>query len=268
METYFNIRYEFERDEVHRAIETRLNSPGSDYVCVADGVILDTANRHPEYLEVVNSGMFAICDSSFVPLYIKWLYGRQREQYCGADIFRDIVSSRRYRMIFLGSQQHVLDALRANITKWNPDVETMIFRELPFLSVEEFDYAAIGRMVEEDGADIVWVSLGAPKQEYFMHHLKPYLHRGVMIAVGAAFKYFSGLKERRAPDWMVRAHMEFLFRITQSPRKQLRRCRDILASLPRLLLDEKRRMVHYTTPPQLTARQIIKNAHTGGLSLV
>ena len=71
METYFNIRYEFDRKAVHQSVDTRLNEPGSDYICVADGVILNTANRFPEYLQVVNGGMFAICDSSYVPLYIK-----------------------------------------------------------------------------------------------------------------------------------------------------------------------------------------------------
>ncbi len=47
----------------------------SDYICVADGVILDIANRNSDYLNVVNGGLFAICDSSYVPLYLKWLYG-------------------------------------------------------------------------------------------------------------------------------------------------------------------------------------------------
>lgn len=42
---------------------------------MADGVILNIANRDPEYLKVVNGGMFSICDSSYVPLYIKWIYG-------------------------------------------------------------------------------------------------------------------------------------------------------------------------------------------------
>ena len=240
MQTYFNIRYEFDRDAVHKAIGDRLLRPGSDYISVADGVILDTANRVPEYLEVVNSGMFAICDSSYVPLYIRLIHGKKYSQYCGSEIFRDIVSSRRYRMIFLGTQQPVLDALKTNLTAMNPDVAGMTFAELPFRAVEDFDYPAIARMIEQDGADIVWVALGAPKQEYFMHRLRPHLSHGVMIAVGAAFKFYSGLAERRAPEWMVRAHMEFRFRTAQDPRKQLRRCSNIVTSLPRLLFNELR----------------------------
>lgn len=238
MQTYFNIRYEFDREAVHTAIEQRLGKPGADYISVADGVILDTANRVPEYLDVVNSGMFAICDSSYVPLYIRMIHGKRYSQYCGSEIFRDIISSRRYRMIFLGTQQPVLDSLQKNLVSLNPDVTGMQFIELPFRAVEDFDYPAIAETIRQDGADIIWIALGAPKQEYFMHRLRPHLPHGVMIAVGAAFKFYSGLAEKRAPDWMVRSHMEFIYRIAQEPRKQLRRCSHIVSSLPRLLISE------------------------------
>ena len=238
MDTYFNIRYEFDRGRVHDTISQRLKDVGSDYICVADGVIMNTANRFPDYLKVVNDGMFSICDSSYVPLYIKWIHGKQYGQYCGSEIFRDIVASRRYRMIFLGTQQHILDGLKENLKKFNPDIETMKFIELPFRTVSQFDYPEIARMIEEDGADIVWVALGAPKQEFFMSMLKPHLKHGVMIAVGAAFKFYSGVDTSRAPGWMVRNHLEFVHRLTQEPGKQFRRCYHIVRTLPRLLYKE------------------------------
>ena len=241
METYFNIRYEFDREAVHGAIARRLAEPGADYICVADGVILNTANRQPQYLDVINGGMFSICDSSYVPLYIKWLYGRRCSQYCGSRIFRDIVADGRYRMIFMGTQQKVLDGLKATLTDINPAVADMRFVELPFCGVDEFDYADIAHMIEADGADIVWIALGAPKQEQFMARLKPHLHHGVMIAVGAAFKFFSGTDVRRAPAWMVKHHLEFVHRICSEPRKQLGRCAWIVRTLPGLLWGEYRR---------------------------
>lgn len=241
MQTYFNIRYEFDKKAVHERIAQQLQKNEAGYICVADGVILDTANRDPEYLKVVNGGMFSICDSSYVPLYIRWIYGKRFEQYCGSQIFMDIIRSRKYRMIFMGTSQAILDGLKENLIHENPDVAQMQFVELPFRKVEEFDYPEIARMVEADGADIIWVALGAPKQEIFMSRLKPYLHRGVMIAVGAAFKFFSGTEVSRAPQWMIRCHLEFVHRIFKEPRKQLSRCAGILGSLPRLLWQESRR---------------------------
>lgn len=241
MNNYFNIRYEFDRDEVHRAIARRVAMPGADYVCVADGVILNEVNRNREYLDVVNGGMFSICDSSYVPLYIKWIYGRRVGQYCGSQIFEDIVSSGKYRMIFMGAQQYILDALKEKLTVINPDVGQMQFIELPYCDADGFDYRAIADTVNRDGADIVWISLGAPKQEWFMHNLRPYLNHGVMIAVGAAFKFFSGVDANRAPKWMVEHHLEFVYRIFSEPGKQIRRCMGIITSLPRLLYGEYRR---------------------------
>lgn len=241
MKEYFNIRYEFDRGEVHRLIEERLGHPGSDYICVADGVILEHANTDESYNRVVNGGMFSICDSSYVPLYIYCIYGKKYKQYCGAQIFKDIVSGCRHRMIFLGAQQAVLDSLQKNLAELNPEVMGMQFVELPFCDVEEFDYPGIARMIEADGADIVWVALGAPKQEIFMSKLKPLLGRGVMIAVGAAFKFYSDIAEARASEWMVKYHLEFVYRISQEPKKQIKRCWRIVTVLPRILRQERKR---------------------------
>ena len=212
METYFKIRYEFDKAEVLRRIDSRLKEPGGDYVCVADGVILNTVNRDDSYCSVINGGMFAICDSSYVPLYIRWIYGRRYEQYCGSQIFHDLISARRHRMAFLGTSTSILRSLRSNLSKINPDVDRMLFNEL-----------------------------GAPKQEIFMNRLRPYLRHGVMIAVGAAFKFYSDEGERRAPRWMVKNHLEFIYRIFSEPRKQLRRCGWIIYTLPSLLTQELKR---------------------------
>lgn len=246
MKTYFNIRYEFDRKLIHDSIAKRLKQPGADYICVADGVIVNVANRTPKYLEVINGGLLTICDSGYVPLYIKWIHGYRYDQYCGSEIFLDIVASHKYRMIFLGTQQNILDGLKNELSKINPDVNDMTFYELPFCNVEDFDYTAIADLVEKDGADIIWVALGAPKQEYFMNYLKPHLNHGVMIAVGAAFKFYSGIGVNRAPEWMIRHHLEFVHRIAKEPNKQIRRCFNIVRTLPSLLFEEwkHKRQVH------------------------
>lgn len=241
MDTYFNINYEMDKAEVHQSIERTLREGKADYICVADGVVLNMANRDADYLKVVNGGLFAICDSGYVPLYLKWIYGVRYEQYCGAMIFKDIVRQRKYRMMFMGTSKETLKGLRETIKEWNPDVEGMTFYELPFRKVEAFDYEDIARRVWQSGADIIWVALGAPKQERFMARLKPHLKRGVMIAVGAVFKFYSGTDEKRAPEWMLKNHLEFAYRVLQAPKKQLARCGWIVYTLPGLLWREWQR---------------------------
>lgn len=237
MDKYFNINYEFDIQKIHRAIE----AVSKGYICVADGVVMNTANRNPDYLKVVNGSLFSICDSSWVPVYLRSIYGIKYEQYCGSEIFKDIVSARKYRMMFMGTRQETLEGLKRELIKWNPDVEGMQFVELPFRKVEEFDYPDIARMIETDGAKIIWVALGAPKQERFMNLLLPHLTQGVMIGVGAAFKFYSGTAESRCPAWMQKAHLEFIYRILQDPKKQLKRCFWILWTLPGLYFGELKR---------------------------
>ena len=141
----------------------------------------------------------------------------------------------------MGTSQAILNGLKINLMKINPDIEKMQFIELPYRKVEEFDYKSIAQTIEKDAADIIWVALGAPKQEIFMSLLKPHLKRGVMIAVGAAFKFYSGTDVQRAPEWMVKHHLEFVHRIFKEPQKQLKRCGGIILTLPKLLIDEWKR---------------------------
>ncbi len=252
MERFFNIRYEFDKKQVHEAISSRLKEAGSDYICVSDGNILNNSFRNKDYLNVINGGMFSICDSSYVPLYLKFIYNIKRSQYAGSDIFYDILKENKYRMIFLGTKQTTLDSLKKELTKINPSVESMTFKELPFLSVEEFDYPGIAKMIEEDKAEIIWISLGAPKQEWFMANLKPHLKHGVMIAIGATFNFFSGLNIKRAPAWMVRNHLEFVYRIYSEPQKQIKRCWGIVSTLPSLLsLEFKNKRQRKDTPQKV-----------------
>ena len=241
LENYFNIRYEFDKEQVWNRIDEQVLSNESAYICVADGVVVDNVQRDLKYRNTVNGSMFAICDSGWVPVYLRWIYGIDRKQYCGPMIFKDLVAQGKHRMIFMGTNQKTLDSLQKELAKMNPDVMGMTFYELPFKTVDEFDYPAIAKMIEEDNADIVWVALGAPKQDFFMALLKPHLKRGVMIGVGAAFNFYSGMGEKRAPEWVTRMHLEFIYRIMQSPKKQLKRCWGIVTSLPVMLYQEWRR---------------------------
>lgn len=241
MEQYFGIRYEFDPPAVDRAIERQIQTGKSSYICVSDGVVVDNVHNNPTYGDVINGGMFSICDSSFVPLYLRWIYGIDRSQYCGHDLFMHVVGQRKYRMMFLGTSRNILDPLRQRLTQIDPAVADMKFEELPFADVDGFDYEAIGKMVNDDAPDIIWVALGAPKQEQFMNRLRPFVNRGVLISVGAVFKFVAGVEARRAPRWVVKAHLEFIYRIFSEPRKQLRRCRSILGTLPAVLIDEYKR---------------------------
>lgn len=241
MEKYFNIRYEFDKAVVQECIAQKVTEQGAGYICVADANILQQVHNDLSYREVVDGAMFSICDSSWVPVFVNRIYGIKHEHYCGSMIFKDVIEMKRYRQFFMGTSTKTLTALKENLTEMDPAIKDMTFYELPFCNVEDFDYPAIAEMVNRDNPDIIWVALGAPKQEIFMSKLNPYLKRGVQIAVGAAFKFYSGLEEKRAPEWMRRMHLEFVYRIFAEPKKQWARCKLIIRTLPRIFREEKAR---------------------------
>jgi len=75
--------------------------------------------------------------------------------------------------------------------------------------------------IEKSGVGIVFVGLGCPKQEFWMASHAGHL-RAVTIGVGAAFDFLTG-SLRRAPVWMQRAGLEWLFRLLSEPRRLWRR---------------------------------------------
>lgn len=240
-ENVFQINFEPDREEVLRLVGSRCREAGRPaYVCVADGNILSMVHYDDEYRKVVNGSMFSIVDSSWVPVMVKRLTGEHWEQYCGSDIFKDITECGKYRQYFLGSSREVLDALKASLSPVDPEIEGMTFEELPFCKVEDFDYENIAKKINKDSPDIVWLSLGAPKQERFAARLTPLLERGVVIPVGAVFNFRSGLGIRRAPGWVVKSHLEWLWRIFFEPGKQIRRCWRIVRTFPEVYKCEKR----------------------------
>lgn len=243
MNHYFNINYEFDHQTIWNKIDEQLQNEGARYVCVVDGNILQMVHRDLEYRKVVNESLFSICDGSWATFFLKRLYGTHYQSYCGSQIFEDLTRKKKYKQYFIGTSEKVLDGLKTELSKIDPAVNGMSFFAPPFCKVDAFDYPAIADMINKDNPDIVWVALGAPKQENFMNRLQPYLRRGVMIGVGAVFNFYCGLENapKRAPQWMVKLHLEFIYRVFAEPKKQLKRCKDFLLTLPKIYKEEKQR---------------------------
>jgi N-acetylglucosaminyldiphosphoundecaprenol N-acetyl-beta-D-mannosaminyltransferase len=85
----------------------------------------------------------------------------------------------------------------------------------------EEDKAAIDR-INTSGADIVWIGLSTPKQEYWMADHLGKISAPVMLGVGAAFDFLSGSK-LQAPRWIQRSGFEWLFRLVNEPKRLWRR---------------------------------------------
>ncbi|MBA4850532.1 WecB/TagA/CpsF family glycosyltransferase [Emticicia sp. BO119] len=236
---YFGIKLEFNKDKVDSIIETAIKSKDKGYVCSVEANNLTVANNIPQFKKVVNNSLVNICDGSMLAKILGFIHNKKFKSYIGADLFEIYVRKCKYRQFFLGNTRTILNGLKSRLSKIDPEISKMRFEELPFRAVEDFDYPGIAKMINEDKPDIIWVSLGAPKQEYFMSRLLPYLNQGVMFGFGAIFNFNAGVGSvKRAPIWMRRIKMEWLYRAFEDPKKNVPRYWGFIKILPYLIIGE------------------------------
>ena len=237
---YFNVKLEFDHEKVENDIINAIDKGTPHYVCAIESNNLTVANKNPQFRQIVNSSLVNCCDGSVVAKMLGIIHHKPFDSYTGNDLFMRMIGMKRFRHFFLGNTPEVLGGLRKQLTAIDPKIEGMRFETLPFRNVEEFDYKAIAKLINADYPDIIWVSLGAPKQEMFMAKLKPYLRRGVMVGIGAAFNFQSNTGSvKRAPQWMIRLRLEWLYRACEEPKKNVPRYWGFIKILPKLLYSEK-----------------------------
>lgn len=236
---YFNVRLEFNKDRYDRIIFETIENGGKGYVCSVESNNLTVANKDPKFLSVLNGALVNNCDGSVLAKILGKIHHEPFESYIGADIFLKYINLCKFKQFFLGNTVEVLDGLRCNLSKIDPKIAEMRFETLPFATVDSFDYQEIAAMINEDNPDIVWVSLGAPKQEIFMSRLLPYLNRGIMFGFGAIFNFNSGVGPvKRAPKWMLDLKLEWLHRAFEQPQKNIPRYWNFIKLLPKLIRNE------------------------------
>ena len=235
MKKYFNICLEFDTEQVDKIIQSTIAEKGKGYVCSIESNNLTYANNNPDFLKVVNGAVVNICDGSNIAWLLGKIYHKPYKPYIGADLFLKYIRMCRYRQYFLGNTRPVLDGLRDRLSQIDPEISTMPFEELPFRSVDDFDYPAIASKINSEKPDIIWISLGAPKQEQFMNLLLPHIEQGVMFGFGAIFNFNAGVGTvKRAPRWMRKIRLEWLYRAFEEPRKNIPRYWKFIKKVPQL----------------------------------
>jgi N-acetylglucosaminyldiphosphoundecaprenol N-acetyl-beta-D-mannosaminyltransferase len=184
---------------------------------------ISEANTDSEFKTVVNSADLVVPDG--MPLV--WL-GRlrghsMRRRVYGPELMETFCRETgcRYRHFFYGGAADVAENLATSLQERFHIVVAGTFSP-PFreLTAEE-DRALIDR-VNQAAPDVLWVGLGAPKQERWMHEHRVRLRVPVLLGVGAAFDFNSG-RLRQAPRWMRENGLEWLFRLAIEPRRLWKR---------------------------------------------
>ncbi len=204
--------------------EKHIRALSGDYLCVSNVHTTVTAYEDEEYRAVQNGGVMAIPDGGPLSAVGRRRGCAQMERITGPDYMArilEISAEKGYRHYFYGSTQKTLDKLRQRLVKDYPGIQIVGMFSPPFRPMTEEEDLAFVEKVNEGKPDFLWVALGAPKQEKWMA-----AHQGavcgLMVGVGAGFDYFAG-NIKRAPRWMQRLNLEWLYRLMQEPGRLFKR---------------------------------------------
>ncbi len=199
-------------------IETNLEELRGNYICVSNVHTTVTAYEDPEYCKVQNAAALALPDGKPLSVVSQHRGFSEAERVTGPDLMGELFArDNGLKHFFYGDTPETLAVLKEKLMDKYPHLKIVGMISPPFRALTEEEEAADIAAINESGADIIWIGLGAPKQERYMYAHKGMLH-GVMIGVGAGFSYHAG-QIKRAPQWMQRIGMEWFYRLMQDPKR-------------------------------------------------
>ena len=202
-----------------------VHSRQKTYVCVAPVSTIVDCQRDMQYKEIVNNAGMTTPDG--MPLV--WL-GKIRgekviERTYGPDLMLrlcQVSQEKGYRHYFYGGSPETIQLLSRRLKDQFPKLNIVGSYSPPFRDIRGQESEDVLKHIDSTNPDILWVGLGSPKQDYWMHQHRSRLNVPVMIGIGAAFDFLAGTK-RQAPAWMRRCGLEWFFRFLCEPRRLWRR---------------------------------------------
>ena len=199
-------------------------------VVTLNSEIAMTAQENSELARVIREADLVVPDGAGIVWASRVLGVPLPQRVAGFDLMQELLVSaacHRWPVFLLGAEPGVAQEAAECVT-----------RRLPRLIVagthhgffgEEEEAAVIDR-INSVGARLVFVGMGAPRQDYWISRNKARIKGAICLGVGGSFDVLAG-KVRRAPDWMGRCGLEWLFRLVCQPSRFVR-----MLALPRFVM--------------------------------
>lgn len=205
-------------------IKENKSSLSGKYICVSNVHTTVMSYENPEYLKIQNHAELALPDGKPLSVVCRKRGYKNAERVTGPDLMGEIFAISKehgYRHYFYGSTEETLKKLREKLEKKYPGINICGMYAPPFRPLSEVEDQKIMEMINASKPDFVWIGLGAPKQEQWMAEHKGKV-KGLMLGVGAGFDYYAE-NIKRAPGWMQRFSLEWLYRLLQEPKRLFKR---------------------------------------------
>lgn len=213
-------------DETVRRITRWATERSGGYVCTPNVDYVVQARRDPEFRSAIQNARLRVPDGMWL-VYASKLAGRGlRGTVTGRLLLpalADVASARGLRVALFGAGDGIARRVQESLMSKHADLQVVaaVTPPTPFRIGSSADQEAI-ESIRRAHPDIVFVALGAPKQEIWMQRHAAELDGAVSVGVGAAFDIEVG-RFREAPRWMTSYGFEWLFRLVQEPRRLARR---------------------------------------------
>jgi len=196
----------------------------SSYVCFANVHMIIEAFKDSRFQKVINRADVVTTDGLPLTKYLRVFEGIAQPRVAGPDLFPALLAQAaelNKSVFFYGNTPEVLEQLRTRALRNFPQLKIAGIFSPPFRALTPQEDAEVVAMVNETRPDFVFVSLGCPKQELWMHQ-----HQGkinaCMLGVGQAFNTYAGT-DQRAPAWMQKNGLEWLYRMYCEPKRLAKR---------------------------------------------
>ncbi len=221
----FGVNYNVGRiEEAVYHVLHHLEKLKGEYICFSNVHTSVMARENPEYANVLNSAVHVFPDGNPIVRLQKRSGLPGAERVAGPDfmanMFRDTQDGK-VSHYFYGSREETLKALEKQLESRYPGINIKGMYSPPFRELTQEEDEEDIRRINESGADILWVGLGAPKQEKWMNAHKGRIN-AVMMGVGAGFDFHAGTIDR-APVWIQKIGFEWLYRLFQDPARLFKR---------------------------------------------
>jgi len=221
-------------DATQKTIERYLDERKPRQIVTVNVDFLRIAKSLPEMREVINSSSLAVTDG--VPLVWtgRYLGLRHCQRITGPDLIEvaaRLSIQRGTRIFLLGGSEGAAEATRRRLEENYPGVQICgcyAPPEATYPFPQELDLAICER-IKTSKPDILFVGFGCPKQDFWIRDHLEEIAVPVCVGIGGSFNFFSGATSR-APGWMQRSGLEWVYRLGLEPRRLWRRY--ILRDLP------------------------------------
>ncbi len=209
------------------------------YVCVTGMHGVMESQSDDALREIHNASGLTTPDGMSMVYAGRWAGARLARVY-GPDLMEEVLAAAQeagWSSYFVGGAPGVASRLVSMLRGRFPGLVVAGSSSPPFRRLSAAEDEELVQEINGSGADIVWVGLGTPKQEFWMAEHRSRLEPAVLVGVGAAFDLLSGTV-RQAPRWVQRSGFEWLFRLAVEPRRLWRR---YLLNIPRFAVALVRR---------------------------